>query len=273
MTFKNGPSAGVVAAYVLLIASGASMYHFVAAQEFSSILTMSAMLQTFAFGLLGMQIASSGHVQGISARALGLDALALVCRLSSTVWLDGYLPVDASGDWAFQVVDAFSLLLVLWLLRQVLVVQKNTYQEKEDSFPVIPVAVGAVLLAVIFHPDMDDMPLFDIVWMAGVNISAIAVLPQLWLSAKAGGRMEALTSHYIVAMAVSRALSGLFMWHARNDISCQPWITGMNHGIWAIGFAHLLHMILLGDFTYYYIRSFAKGGISSSVDFGEAMWV
>jgi len=249
------------------------MYHLIAAQQFSSILTMSAMLQTFAFGLLGMQITSSGHAQGISARALALDALALVCRLCSTVWLDGYLPVDASGDWAYQAIEACSLALVLWLLRQVLVVQKSTYQEREDSFPIIPVALGAILLAAVFHPDMDDMPLFDTLWMASVNISAIAVLPQLWLSARAGGRMEALTSHYIVAMALSRVFSGLFMWHARQDISCQPWIKGMNHGIWAIGFAHMLHMILLGDFTYYYIRSLAKGGISSSLDLGEAMWV
>jgi ER lumen protein retaining receptor len=270
---KSAPSGCVVAAYALLIISGACMYHFIAAQEFSSITTMAAMLQTFAFGLLGMQIISSGHVQGISARALALDAMALVCRLSSTVWLDGYLPVDASGDWAYQAVDVCSLVLVLWLLCQVLVVQKNTYQEENDSFPIIPMAVAAVVLAAVFHPDMDNMPLFDTLWMASLNVSAIAVLPQLWLSAKAGGRMEALTAHYIVVMALSRAFSGLFMWHARHDITCQPWIEGINHGIWAIGFAHLLHMILLGDFTYYYGRSLAKGGISSSLDLGEAMWV
>jgi len=270
---KSTPSALVVAAYVLLIISGATMYHFIAAKEFSSILTMSAMLQTFAFALLGMQMTSSFHARGISARALALDALALVCRLSSTMWLDGYLPVDASGDWMYQAVDVCSLALVLWLLYQVLVVHKDTYQEADDTFPVIYVALGAVALAAVFHPDMDDFPLFDSLWMAGLNISAIAVMPQLWLSARAGGRMKALTTHYIAAMAVSRLLSGLFMWHAWEDITCQPWIQGVSHGIWAITFAHLLHMILLGDFTYYYIRSLVKDGISSSMDLGSATWV
>jgi len=270
---KSAPSALVMGAYAMLIISGATMYHFIAAKEFSSILTMAAMLQTFAFGLLGVQMASSRHANGISVRALGLDALALMCRLSSTVWLNGYLPVDASGDWMYQAIDICSLALVLWLLYQVLVVHKDTYQESEDTFPVTYVALGAVALAVIFHPDMDDFPLFDALWMAGLNISAIAVLPQLWLSARAGGRMEALTTHYIAAMAISRALSGLFMWHAWEDITCQPWVQGMNHGIWAITFAHLLHMILLGDFTYYYIRSLLKEGISSSIDLGGAMWV
>merc|ERR1719343_366617 len=147
------------------------------------------------------------HARGISARALALDALALIFRLSSTVWLDGYLPVDASGDWMYQAVDICSLTLVLWLLYQVLVVHRGTYQEAEDSFPAVYAAIGAVLLAVIFHPNMDAHAVFDTLWMSGLNISAIAVMPQLWLSARASGRMEALTSHYIAAMAISQFLS------------------------------------------------------------------
>jgi len=270
---KFAPSPCVAAAYALLLASGMAMYHFIAEGEFSSILTMSAMLQTFAFGLLAMQIKSSGTARGISARALALDALALICRLSSTVWLDGYLPVDASGDWAYQAIDICSLALVLWLLHQVLVVHKFTYQEGEDSFPAVPVVIVAIVLAVLFHADMDDHPLFDTFWTAGLNISVIAVLPQLWLTARAGGRLEALASHYIAAMAIGRILSGLFMWHAREDITCAPWIEGWNHGIWAILLAHGLHMLLLGDFAYYYIRSLAKGGLASSVQLGEDMWV
>jgi len=231
------------------------------------------MFQTFAFGLLWAQIAYARHARGISAQALGLNALALICRLSSTVWLDGYLPADASGDWMYQAVDICSLALVLWLLYQVLAVHKNTYQVAEDTFPTVHVAIGAVALAVIFHPDMDDFPLFDIAWMSSLNIGAIAVLPQLWLSARAGGRMEAFTSHYIAATAISQFLSGMFHWHAWNHITCVEWIKGVNHGVWAIAFAHVLHMILLGDFTYYYIRSWMEGGIYSSTRLGNAAWV
>merc|ERR1719343_1651362 len=216
-------------------------------------------------------MAYARHARGISAQALTLNALALICRLSSTVWLDGYLPSDASGVWMYQAVDIGSLALVLWLLYQVLVVHKNTYQKTEDTFPTTHVAIGAVVLAVIFHPDMDDLPLFDTLWMSGLNIGAIAVLPQLWLSARAGGRMEAFISHYIAALAISEGLSGLFHWHAWNHITCEPWIQGVNHGVGAMAFAHLVHMLLLGDFAYYYIRSLLKGGISDSMDFGNAL--
>jgi len=77
---KSSPSAFVLAAYAMLIVSGVTMYHFIAAKEFSSILTMAAMLQTFAFGLLGMQFASSRHSRVFSAlpspRSLKLVATA-----------------------------------------------------------------------------------------------------------------------------------------------------------------------------------------------------
>merc|ERR1719263_764216 len=60
------------------------------------------MVQCLGMVLLGLQVISTGNASGISAKALSLDALAICCRLSNTVWLNGYLPVDASGDYIFQ---------------------------------------------------------------------------------------------------------------------------------------------------------------------------
>lgn len=74
------------------------------------------------------------------------------------------------------------------------------------------------------------------------------------------------------------------MWHARFDITCDPWVPGYNHAIWAnvseaapskpkctcwskpcksccpevILGANALHMLLLGDFGYYYIKHRAQ---------------
>merc|ERR1719506_2037019 len=86
------------------------------------------MIQCLALALLALQLISTGSAAGISARALTLDAIALCCRLSSTLWLNGYLPVDASGDHIFQAFDLCSLAILLWLLYQVLVVKRATYQ-------------------------------------------------------------------------------------------------------------------------------------------------
>merc|ERR1719491_2570471 len=103
----------------------------------------------------------------------------------------------------------------------------------------------------------------------GLFLSTIAVLPQLWLITRSGGQVEALTSHYIAAMAAGRALSGVFMWHARGDISCVPWFGEFNHAIWAILGSHLLHLLLLCDFGYYYIKAVMAQGLACTIDIPE----
>merc|ERR1719401_3328055 len=148
------------------------------------------MLQCLAFALLAVQTIASGSARGISARALALDALALCCRLSSTTWLNGYLPVDASGDWFFQAVDACSLVLVLCLLRHLLMDKRSNYAADEDAFPILPMTVGSFALAALLHADMNNRPFFDAMWMASLLIGVVSVLPQLWLISKTGGRVK-----------------------------------------------------------------------------------
>jgi len=265
---KSGqpPQSGVALAYVVFLGLAGAIYHFVAEGEFSAIVTMAVLFQCLAMLLLCLQSFSSGSAGGISARALGLEALALCCRLSSTTWLDGYLPVDASGDWIFQATDICTLVLVVALLVYVLVVQRGSYEEAEDSLPVLPLVLGSFLLGALLHADLNSRPLFDALWMAGLFIGVVAVIPQFWLVSKAGGRIEALTSHFVAMMAVSRLLSGIFMWHVREDLTCEPWVGSFNHAVWAILGAHFLHLVLLGDFVYYYAKSVATSGLAGRVE-------
>lgn len=258
----NMPPNHIVFAYGFFTLSAGAVWHLIADGAFSSILTMSVMLQCLAVVLLALQVFITGSASGISVKALTLDAIGLCCRLSSTVWLNGYLPVDASGDFVFQAFDVCSLCVLLWLLSQVWQSRQSSYQAEADSLPIMPMTVGAFVLAAMLHGNMNGRPLFDTLWLAGLFVSTIAVLPQLWLITRTGGKVEALTSHHIAAMAASRALSGIFMWHARGDITCHPWIGGFNHAIWAILGAHLLHMILLGDFGYYYIKAIMANGLN-----------
>merc|ERR1719253_393453 len=188
------PQTHLLIAYGLFAMSVGAVWHLVADGEFSSILTMSVMVQCLGVVLLALQVISSGSASGISAQALKLDALAVVCRLSSTLWLNGYLPVDASGDHIYQIIDICSLAILLWLLHEVLVVRRSTYQAEEDVMTVAPIAMGAVVLASLLHGNMNNRPVFDILWMAGLFMSAVAVLPQLWLITHTGGKVEALTS-------------------------------------------------------------------------------
>merc|ERR1719271_1773036 len=183
---------------------------------------MSALAQCLGVTMLCIQSLSSGSAAGISAKSLMLDAIAISFRLSSTLWLDGYLPSDRSGDYIYQTFDVCSLLLLIFLLHRVFVKQYDTYQAADDTLRVAPLVLMSLSLAAVLHGDMDDNRFFDTMWLTGLFTNVIAVLPQFWLITSTGGWAGALTSHYIAAMALSRFLSGGFMWMGRNFITCEP---------------------------------------------------
>jgi hypothetical protein len=262
----KAPPTKVSVAYSLFAVCVFMVHHFIANGEFSAVLTTAVMFQCLAIALLCMQTLASGSVAGLSARSLTLEAASLCLRLSSTTWLNGYLPVDASGDLVYQLVDICSLLMVFWLLHRVAFVCRDSYQAEADSLPIVHMLLGSFVLAAIFHADMNSRPLFDTLWMAGLFVGVVSVLPQLWLVSKTGGMMQACTSHWIAMMAVSRMMSGVFMWHARFDVTCSPWVEGVNHAVWAILAAHLAHLVLLGDFAACYLRAVGTQGLGCSLD-------
>merc|ERR1719450_551221 len=178
---KGSSQSGLVCVYVAFVFIAGLVYHWLAEGEFSCVLTLSAIFQCLAFTLLGVHAFTTGSVKSISAKSLQLEALALGCRLSSTVWLDGYLPYDSTGDYLYQCFDVLSFALVLALLYRVTKTQDWTYEADDDSMPVMPFALGCLVLATLFHGDLNDNPLFDTLWMCGLNIGAVAVLPQLYL--------------------------------------------------------------------------------------------
>jgi len=269
---KTAPPMPVQVAYGVFGLGAYVVFSHAAGGEFSAVLTLAVVFQCLALTLLALQVMSKRSAAGVSARALMLDAAALCLRLSSTTWLNGYLPVDVTGDWIYQAFDMVSLAIVMWLLRQVLSTHRHSYQEVEDSLAAGPFILGSLIMAAPLHADMNSRPLFDALWMAGLFVSVVAVLPQLWLITRSHGRCDALTSHYIAAMAVSRVFSGVFMWHARHDITCDAWVEGWNHAVWAILGAHALHLIFLADFAYYYIKAVLQDGLNCTLQFtGECL--
>jgi hypothetical protein len=264
-------STPVICAYGIFSALSFAVFHLVAEREPSSTLTLSALAQCLGISLLWIQVLSGKGAWGISAKSIFLDALAICYRLCSTLFVEGYLPASADGDFVYQFFDVCSLIMLLLLLRSVIVDHSDTYQGFEDSLPMMPLMVGCYILAAIFHADMDDNPILDTVWMAGLLTSVVAVLPQFWLITQSGGQAGALTSHYIACMAVSRFLAGLFLSMAWEHLTCEPYFGEFNHAKWIMLIAHVLHVVILGDFGYAYVRSITKEGISSDtvLDFGS----
>jgi len=259
---QNLLPAPVIVAYLAFGAFAMTVYHFVAEREFSSILTMAVICQALAISFLCVQVLRNKSAKGISVGALVLDGMSVALRMPATTWSEGYLPMDKTGDYLFQSVDFFSLMMVLFLLHRVLVVHRRSYEADQDSFSVGPVVFGCFGLAALFHGNAADNPVYDTCWMAGLFCGVAAVLPKLWLIQQTGGWAEALTCHYIAAMGMSRAMSGLFMWEAREDVTCFKWHDSFDHGIFFILAAHAVHVLLLGDFAWCYMSAALRNGCS-----------
>jgi len=273
--FKKGlekSQSGLLLVYVAFLSVAGYVYHVVADQAFSSVLTLSAVFQCLAFSLLGVQIISSGSVAGISAKSLFLDVLALASRLTATVFEESYQPTDQTGDGMYQAIDGLSLAMVVWVLYRVCIVQRTTYEADDDSFPAMPLALGALVLAVVFHGNLNKSPFYDTMWMCGVYASAISVLPQLWMITHRGGKCPALTSHFVAVMALARVLSGTYMWHAYPEISADPLFGNVKYAGYAVIVAHVVHMLLLGDFAFYYVKNVANSGLGADLDLSPQVW-
>lgn len=252
--------APVIALYVICAVSSWCIFWVVAGGERSFLLTMAAIVHCFGIALLCFQVFSRRNAQGISVGTLFLEAVSVTLRLSSTCHIEGYLPFDKSGDYLYQCVDALCLILVAILYYRVRILRRGTNHVEKDSFNIFWVLLVALALAIPLHADVDDSPVFDTLWMAGLFTSIAAQIPQLWLITKMKGHVEALTSHYIIATAVGVLCSGSYMYQARDAITCQEWIEGFNHAVYSILLAHVVHLLFLGDFAYCYVRALMQKG-------------
>merc|ERR1719326_2056310 len=84
----------IVMTWLAFGAVGLWIYHEIAEKAFTSILTLGVLAQALSFVLLQIQISLNKSVAGISGKTMIMHLVKLVCRLSSSLFLDGYLPLD-----------------------------------------------------------------------------------------------------------------------------------------------------------------------------------
>merc|ERR1719271_338437 len=234
------------------------VFQQVAEQEFSSVLTMSVLAQCLAFVLVSLQISKMKNVAGISGKTMILQALALCFRLSSTLFLDGYLPLDKTGDMMYQMVDVCSLMMVLHILQCIYKSHNVTYEREADTLDVKNLALGCVALAVLIHPDLNDWDVFDIAWTTSLYLDTVGMLPQLFMSNKMG-KVPAYTSHYLAATLVSRGFSAWSWYYGAENIARVS--EGFSYGAAGIVLAHVVQFLFLADFGYYYIKACFSGAV------------
>jgi len=228
------------------------VYHALSDKEFSAVLTFGALLNCLGLAFLALQQQKwhgSAIPVGLSSSALDIYLAALIAKLSSTLWLSGYLPIDRTGDFLYQSADLCSLALV-YRLRQ--------HAPKLEGAPDIrTVIIFAIILAVWVHPVMNNYQFFDIAWMTGLVLEAAALMPQLVLDARPKA-----SSHGVLALICSKALAGLFWFHGFEDVAPEK---GINFPGWGILGAYTIQLLLLIDlFTYGLSRTEANEASEST---------
>uniref|UniRef100_A0A8B9SBA4 ER lumen protein-retaining receptor n=1 Tax=Apteryx owenii TaxID=8824 RepID=A0A8B9SBA4_APTOW len=117
---------------------------------------------------------------------------------------------------------------------------KATYDGNHDTFRVEFLVAPAALLAFLVNHDFTPL---EILWTFSIYLEAVAILPQLFLVSKTG-EAEAITSHYLFALGLYRALylgNWLWRYHAEGFCDLIAVVAG------------LVQTVLYCDFFYLYI--------------------
>lgn len=230
------------------------MRHF-SDMDYSAVLTAGAGAQCFGFYLLLQKAKSTHSVAGISSKSLELFVLVFLTRLPCTCMRNGYLPVDQSGDWVYQVADFCSLLIILQLIYCIQKKYPSTYQHELDTLPIWNAVPACVVGAMMLHGDLNHSFFYDTLWTVSMNLETIAMLPQLWMLVKKGGEVEALTSNYVAALFMTACFKMSFWFYGHEEIGDEsnPSMYHMVARYWVAG-SHMLQVLLSADFMIHYFK-------------------
>jgi hypothetical protein len=120
--------------------------------DFSFLLTLSSTIQMFAF--LGIIIQMVTLKEGLSLYTFLFYALILSSRLSSTLFFEGYLPFDSSGDWFYQTVEITSLCMSSYIAYNL--------RNSRESGMMILIPIPFLFVALISHPTLNSFFLTDV---------------------------------------------------------------------------------------------------------------
>lgn len=239
--------------YFLAVGLLAGGYFLLHDTGFSTLLTVSAGIEFFALVVLLINVLFRQSTCGISKKMIVLEMMVYFFRLSSTLWLRGYLPADSTGSGLFQLCDAGALLCASGIFMACTHFYTEAQEEMDEGFPVLIVFSICLVAAIFIHPGLNNFAIFDICWTVSVYLNVVSILPQLMLIVKAQEEMDALSIHFVAAVTVSRILNVFFWYHAFEELS--PLDGGMNIAGWAVILSLSAQALMMLDFAYYYAKA------------------
>jgi len=232
------------------------VYHKVSNKDFSAIITAASVVQCMGFLVLSLRVRTHKSVAGISSKTMQMFVVFLGIRLCSTTLKKGYIPVDRSGHYFYQLMDMWTMCLAGHILYCCHKTYSHSYQEEHDTLPIFMIAIPCVVLAFFVHGNLNRNPFFDIIWFISLNLETIAMLPQLWMMSTIGGKVSTVSSQFVAANVLSKVLVVTFWLWAYTELA-KP--DGSNIVGQQIMGAYLVQLFLSADFAFYYVKGLLDG--------------
>mmetsp|Transcript_19393 Transcript_19393/g.45492 ORF Transcript_19393/g.45492 Transcript_19393/m.45492 type:complete len:285 (-) Transcript_19393:109-963(-) len=225
--------------------------------DFSFLLTLSSIVSTFSFLMVAMKIETSRTVRGVSLKMMECYIAIFFGRLLAIVPFEGYLPFDKSGDWLYQLCEAFGLCLAGTIVYCCRVRYVATYDPSTDTLNHLYLMLPALGVALIFHPNLNNFLPSDIAWAFALYLESVAVLCQLFMFMKEG-QAQPHTSHFLAAQALAKLMSFIFWASSFSELSNPNHYIKAFVGNWVVAM-QLVQLLVMADFIYHYIRCIRKG--------------
>lgn len=226
-------------------------------------------MRCFGLGLLNFKMWSVNSASGVSVKTLELYGFVFIFRLLSILRHQGYLPFDKTGDWFYHVVEIMSMIAVSMAIYGIFGPLMATYAEKHDrfgnlhipsEFGAIYLLVPCIIVATIFHPSLNREFFSDTCWAVSMFLESVAMLPQIYMferqAADEGGTVETLLGHTVFALGSARIFELIFWLGSFKELSDH---SGSRIPGYLILLSQVGHLVLLGDFFYYYFKSVSRG--------------
>jgi len=260
-------------AYLCFLMAGSVLYYLLGgslmrADSADFLGYMSTICETLGLLVLQYKIKSQASVKGISGMTIAMYALVFVSRQYLLLPERSWLMIDA---WTVEALQVPSILIVFDILYSVFKTHRSSYQEELDVMNIKYIVPSCIALAVVLHPHFQQGEWHSFLWTTYLYMDVFALLPQIVMMAKSGGKIEAPIAHFVAATAI-RWMIDLCFWYFDFNLGPQGYYKGVNmSGILIVAF-HLLSLCLVADFMYYYIKARIGGSkLSDDLDLSDAV--
>jgi len=209
-----------------------------------------------AYGLISIyrKIQSHRSVMGISGNSLIMFAISYGLRQSEAFVMSSRYRLTKRAV-VLETLQFASIPLVLMIIRAVFTTYRESYQESLDKLKVKYLLPGCVALALILTPRFKQGQVYSYCWTVSFYVDVLALLPQVVMMTFSPEKKVAVPiANFVAATTISRVVD-LQFWYLHFDLGPQGWWGNFNYSGYIIVGFHVLSLLLVADFMYFYLRA------------------